>query len=330
MVAAGGIRAILLPGGPPDRTVRDQRRGYRCTSVRPPLRRACIDIGSNTTRLLVADCGAGRLVEVRQERAFTRIGRAMSGDGTIDRAKIAEVALVVARQRWLAHELGVRDVQVVATASVRRAANRDAVVAAVADSCGLRARVLSEREEARLAFVGAAGTLASWPEGELAVIDVGGGSTELAVGRPPDRVRWSRSLPIGSGVLTDRVLVGDPPTPGQLDAARERVVASLAGSRPPPPDAAVAVGGSATSLRRLTGERLDPEALAAALDRLTGAPAAVVAAETGLDPERVRLLPAGLLILAVVGQRLGVTPAVGFGGIREGLLLEAERQSRDG
>ena len=294
------------------------------------MRRACIDIGSNTTRLLVADCGAGRIVEVHQERAFTRIGGALSRDGTIGGAKIAEVALVVARQLWLAQELGVPDVQVVATASVRRAANGGALVAAVADSCGVGVRVLSEREEARLAFVGAAGTLAAWPDGELAVIDVGGGSTELAVGRPPDRVRWSFSVPIGSGVLADEVLVGDPPTPAQLDAARRRAEACLAGVEAPRPEAAVAVGGSATSLRRLTGERLDPEALDAALGRLTGAPAAAVAADTGLDPERVRLLPAGLLILAVVGELLGVTPAVGFGGIREGLLLEAERERRDG
>jgi exopolyphosphatase/guanosine-5'-triphosphate,3'-diphosphate pyrophosphatase len=290
------------------------------------MRRACIDIGSNTTRLLVADCSDASLQEVHQERAFTRIGGALSADGTIAATKIAEVALVVARQLWVANELGVSDVQVVATASVRGAANGDVLVAAVADSCGQPVRVLSEREEARLAFIGAVGTLQRPPDGELGVIDVGGGSTELAVGTAPDRVRWSVSLPIGSGVIADRCLGDDPPTPAQLQDARERIAATLAGVEVPRPRMAVAVGGSATSLRRLAGAHLDRDTLTRVLGVLTAGPAAEVAANVGLDPQRIRLLPAGLLILKVVGERFGVAPAIGCGGIREGLLLEANRE----
>lgn len=291
------------------------------------MRRACIDIGSNTTRLLVADCSDGRLTEVHQERAFTRIGRAVTRQGLIHDEKIAEVALVVARQLWLAGELGVHDVDVVATASVRRAANAEMLIAAVADTCGQTVTVLSEHEEARLAFIGAVGMLPEPPPGELAVIDVGGGSTELALGQAPDRVSWSVSLPIGSGVIADRHFVSDPPSPAQLDAARAEVEAALADVTFPAASVAVAVGGSATSLRLLAGARLDGAALERSLKALCRAPAAEVAGDTGLDPQRIHLLPAGLLILAGAGRRLEVTPQVGCGGIREGLLLQAEARA---
>ena len=101
------------------------------------MRRACIDIGSNTTRLLVADCDGDRLVEVHQERAFTHVRRGLTACREIREEKIAEVATVVAAQLQAALELGATEVRGVATAAVRRAGNRDALVAAVCRSCGL-------------------------------------------------------------------------------------------------------------------------------------------------------------------------------------------------
>ena len=146
------------------------------------VRRACIDIGSNTTRLLVADCDGERLVEVHQERAFTHVRRALTPGGQIHSAKIAEVVAVVGAQLKRAHDLGAVDVRGVATAAVRRAGNRDALVDAVRASCGLEVAVLSGDDEARLAFSGAARTLGYVPSGPLGVVDVGGGSSELVVG----------------------------------------------------------------------------------------------------------------------------------------------------
>jgi exopolyphosphatase/guanosine-5'-triphosphate,3'-diphosphate pyrophosphatase len=285
------------------------------------VRCACIDIGSNTTRLLVAECAAGELRELHQERAFTRIGRALTDAGAIAAEKIDEVAIVVARQLAIARALGATEVRAVATASVRRASNSAALAVAIAGSCALTVQVLSEQEEARLAFVGA-GRALSAGGGELGVVDVGGGSTELAVGTPPDRVRWSASLPVGSGNLTDRFLTRDPPNAAELADAQAFVAAELAAVAVSPPARAVAVGGSATSLSWLTGGALGGEALARALAQLTRSPALAVAAQTGLDPERVRLLPAGLVILQAVGERLGVPLAVGRGGIREAIVLE--------
>jgi exopolyphosphatase/guanosine-5'-triphosphate,3'-diphosphate pyrophosphatase len=98
----------------------------------------------------------------------------------------------------------------------------------------------------------------------------------------------------------------------------------LEGIVAPHPQAAVAVGGSATSLRRLVGERLDHGTFKRTLDLLAGARAAAIAQRFALDQERVRLLPAGLLILQAASELFGATLQIGRGGIREGLLLEAE------
>jgi exopolyphosphatase / guanosine-5'-triphosphate,3'-diphosphate pyrophosphatase len=287
------------------------------------VRGACIDIGSNTTRLLVADRDHTDLREVHQERAFTRISRGVGESGAISEAKISEVAGVVCEQLQRARELGAEHIEAVATAAIRRAANREELVEAVRGSCGLEVRILTDVEEARLAFVGAARTLDAAPDGLLGVADVGGGSSELVVGRPPDVITWCASLAVGSGDLADEFLRSDPPSTDQLDRARASVAHRLDGIEAPPPTSAIAVGGSATSLRRLAGDLLDEATCERALGVLASAPASEVGRRFGLDPERVRLLPAGLLLLRGCGERFGVPLRIGWGGIREGVLLEA-------
>ena len=287
------------------------------------MRRACIDIGSNTTRLLVADCDGERLLEVHQERAFTHVRRAMTADAEIVPGKIAEVAVVVAAQLHAARELGAQDIRGVATAAVRRAANRDELLSAIRGSCGLEVEVLSAAEEARLAFVGAARTLGYDPAGPLGVVDVGGGSCELVVGNVPDQVSWYASFELGSGQLADDCLQSDPPSAEDLSRARARVRDVLNGVRPPRAARVVAVGGSATSVRRIAGPRLDDDAFTRVLTLLTGERAADLAHRFALDADRVRLLPAGLVILEAAADLFGTPLEVANGGLREGLLLEA-------
>jgi exopolyphosphatase / guanosine-5'-triphosphate,3'-diphosphate pyrophosphatase len=287
------------------------------------VRRACIDIGSNTTRLLVAECDGERLLEIHQERAFTRIGHAVLGDGSIAPAKIAEVVDVVAGQLQRAGELGAADVRGVATAAIRRSRNGAQLVGAIHDACGLPVEILSVEEEARLAFVGAARTLGHVPAGQLGVVDVGGGSSELAVGTAPDVVRWCTSFAVGSGDLADTCLRSDPPSPAELLAARAKVDRALEHLDAPHPVEAVAVGGSAASLRRLAGPVLDADAFGRSLGLLASARACELARRFGLAVERVRLLPAGLLILQAVSQLFGAPLQIGCGGIREAVLLEA-------
>jgi len=289
------------------------------------VRRACIDIGSNTTRLLVADCDSERLTPVHQERAFTHLRRAFTSEAEIGAAKIAEVASVVSAQLGTARELGAEDVRGVATAAVRRAANRDALIGAVRGSCGLEIAVLSAEEEARLAFSGAARMLGRAPSGPLGVVDVGGGSCELVVGKVPDRMSWCASLELGSGQLADECLRSDPPTDDELGRAWTRASEALDGVRPPHADCVLAVGGSATSLRRIAGSMLDAPAFARILSLVAAERAVDVARRFALDADRVRLLPAGLLILKAASERFEAPLEIAHGGLREGLLLEASR-----
>jgi exopolyphosphatase / guanosine-5'-triphosphate,3'-diphosphate pyrophosphatase len=287
------------------------------------VRRACIDIGSNTTRLLVADCDGERLREVHQERVFTQVRRGVRGDDTIAPEKITEVVAVVVGQACVARRLGCAAIYAVATAAIRRAANGEQLVAAIRDACGLEVKVLTEREEARLAFVGAARTLGHVPDGDLGVVDVGGGSSELVVGTAPDTVRWSTSFAVGSGDLADNCLRSDPPSEAELLDARVRVARALSGFDAPHPTEAVAVGGGAASLQRLAGPLLDSSAFSRSLALLTAERRADVARRFALDVERVRLLPAGLLILQGAAELFGASLQIARGGLREGVLLEA-------
>ncbi len=286
------------------------------------MRRACIDIGSNTTRLLVADCLGGALAEVHQERVFTHLGRSRLRDGKIDEEKIRELAEVVSGQLQAARALGAKEVRVVATAAIRGAANRETLAAAVKAAGAVELEVLSDQEEARLAFVGVARTLGHRPEGQLGVVDVGGGSSELVVGNAPDEITWWASLAVGSGTLADRYLASDPPAERELADVRHAVRAALEGIDGPRPAEAAAVGGSAASLARLAGPLLDGASFARAIGLLASQPAAQVALRFGLDAERVRLLPAGLLILQAAAELFGQPLQVGRGGVREGILLE--------
>jgi len=284
---------------------------------------ACIDIGTNTTRLLVAESSACGLRELMGQRVFTRVRRAQAPDGTIAASKLAELVDVVTAQARAARALGCVSIHAVATAAIREAPNRGDLIAAVRQVCGVELVVLEPQEEARLAFWGAARTRPEPPLGTIGVVDLGGGSTELAVGTLAGGVTWSTSVPVGSGTLVDAHLRGDPPAPEELEAMREHAAGAFADLAPPRPQLALAVGGSASSLRRLCGERLEPDTLRMALMRATAGPCAQVAAVHGLDPERVRLMPGALAVLEQAAGAFGAPLEVARGGLREGIILAA-------
>jgi len=283
---------------------------------------ACIDIGSNTTRLLVADAGEGRLRELVAQRAFTRIGKSLGNGSLIPPEKIAETAEVVRTQAAVASEVGAEQIVAVATAAIRCAGNRDQLVDAVQDAGGMELSILSGEEEARLSFVGATRTLLEPRAGTVAVIDVGGGSSEIAVGEADGKMTWSESFGIGSGFLADAYLRSDPPSADELEKVRRHVEGTFEGLSPPASASAVAVGGTATSLRRLVGAELEHETLERGIRVLSSTPIAQVARRFELDAERVRLLPAGILILEAISDLLGLPVRIARGGLREGILLE--------
>jgi exopolyphosphatase/guanosine-5'-triphosphate,3'-diphosphate pyrophosphatase len=291
---------------------------------------ACIDIGTNTTRLLVAESRAGALRELMGQRVFTRVRRGQAPDGTIAAGKLAELVDVVGSQARAARELGCATIHAVATAAIREAPNREDLVRAIRRSAGVELVVLDAQEEARLAFWGATRTRAAPPAGTVGVVDLGGGSTELAFGTLAGGVTWSTSVPVGSGTLCDAHLRGDPPTRAELEALRAHAVGAFADLDPPRPQLALAVGGSATSLRRLCGAQLEPQTLRAALERATAGTCAEVAASHDLDAERVRLLPGALAVLEQAAAAFGAPLEVARGGLREGVVLAAMDAARGG
>ncbi len=210
---------------------------------------------------------------------------------------------------------------------MRVAADRDAVVAAVEAATGRPLTVLTPEAEAALAFRGATAGL---PPGAYVVVDIGGGSMQVAVGAP-DAAPCTVSLPIGAAHLARRFLPGDPPAPADL----ARLQAYLAERIPPilpalpqAPAALLAAGGSARRLLALLGGapgRLWPAAeLGRLRDRLAGRPAAALAAAYALEAERIPLLAPAVLILEEVARAYGGPAfAVALGGLREGAILAA-------
>src|SRR3954468_7436610 len=162
---------------------------------------ACVDIGSNTTRLLVAEVEGGALRELAAVREFTLLGNAAAEDGTIPRAKILETGAAVAAQVDTARRLGARLITVAGTAVLRQAPNAAELAAEVERLTAFPLRVLSEAAEAELSFLGA--TAVSDLDGgvAVAVADVGGGSSEISIGNPGEKPTWWHSIEIGSAAL---------------------------------------------------------------------------------------------------------------------------------
>ncbi len=283
---------------------------------------AAIDIGSNTTRVLVAEPVDGQLKKVMEQRAYTRINKAIRDSGAIPAEKADEVAEVVATQVRLARELGAAEIRAVATAAVREASNGAAVAEQIGAAAGVPVEILGEQEEGRLSFIGATKTLGHPVEGRVGVVDVGGGSSEIILGTVPGGVQEVRSWPVGSGVLADELIASDPPSPAEIRKVRDRIEDLFAGVEIEHPAQAVAVGGSATSLRRLVGAVLEYETLERGVRVLCGDPAAEVARRFELDPQRVRILATGVLLLEKLSELLGQPLQIGKGGLREGVVLD--------
>lgn len=291
-------------------------------AVKTNGRFAVIDIGSNTSRLLVAERRKRGLRELLSQRTYTRLGRDLAEDGSITTKRIGQLSETIDTQLKLARVLGAGTVNVIATAATRNATNRDEVVERIEADNGVAVEVLDEEEEARLAFLGATHALPPEEDGQIAVVDVGGGSTEIAVGTLAGGVKWSTSFRIGSGLVSDRHITSDPPSATDLAAARKEVAEMFDNFGFPEVEQAIAIGGTASSLRRMVGNVLEHETMERAIRLITRNAADEVAEEFAMDIERVQVLPAGAMILEDIGDRLGRPLKIGKGGLREGKLLE--------
>lgn len=291
----------------------------------PATRRACIDIGSISTALLVADLDAGELRSVDTCRSYTQLAASLGPEG-FDGAKIDEVVAAVDGFRLRAEELGAVGVDVVATAAVRNAGNSAELERAIATATGLEMEIIDGHAEARFAFIGAVGGLHRLRATTL-VIDPGGGSTEISH-CAPDGQPVTASFAVGSTTLRRRFIAADPPSPEEIQRVRDHTEECFAELVVPDDVAlALAVGGGATTARELTGGVIDKASLARALALVMSMPSDRLAQRLGIAADRARLVPAGLVIFEVLADIVGVGIEVGRGGLREGLLLDRHSPS---
>jgi exopolyphosphatase / guanosine-5'-triphosphate,3'-diphosphate pyrophosphatase len=285
------------------------------------MRLGVLDVGSNTIRLLVATVERGEVVALGKEKVRLPLGEEIERYGAVSDLHVAAAAKAVRKLCKTARELGVESLDVFLTAPGRQSENAAELVAALRRAAGAPVRVLSTEQEGRLAYAGAVATAPLTLPGRIAVCDVGGASTEVAVGSPDGAPDWVASVALGSVRLTARVLDGERPTSTRLETARAETKKAFAGVAPPPAETALAVGGSARAARRLVGPELSAGALAEALRLVAAKQPPTISRRYGIDRARARILPAGLVLLAEVQRRLGVPLHVCDGGIREGAVL---------
>lgn len=297
---------------------------------------AAIDIGTNTIRLLVArpvvHDGALDLEPLTTRIATVRLGHGVERTGRLDNQRMARAIATVEEFRRVAAEHGAAPILLAATSAVRDAANGEEFRAAMKATSGLELPIVSGDREAELTFAGA--TIGQPLSGTLLVADLGGGSLELIISRDGE-ILSAQSLQLGSGRLAERHIAADPPTPLMIEAAEvdARAILAPGAANAPAIDRLIVVGGTATSVPILVPRpdgraTLTPRCLAGAQALLVGTPVASLAEQTGLDPERVRTLPAGVAIIAALLDCFAVdTALIGNGGIREGLLLDYLRRA---
>jgi exopolyphosphatase/guanosine-5'-triphosphate,3'-diphosphate pyrophosphatase len=302
------------------------------------VRLATVDVGTNTTLLLVAEGRGCKDIRVLEDRAeITRLGRGIGTDGRLGAEGIARTLAVLQQYADAARTHGAQ-ICAVGTEALRRAPNASDFLDPAAAILGVPVEVIGGDREAALSFKAA---VASFPEiasKPIAVVDIGGGSTEVIVS---DRatVRWRVSLPLGAVRLTERFIHSDPPAAEEMAALRAEVEQSLqvvphkgsGGSRL----TLVGTAGTVTTLcamalglqnydpSRVHGYRLGREELDAQIERLATSTQAVREKMAGLDPRRADVILAGAFILSGFTRRLEATTVlVNDRGIRWGLLYD--------
>jgi len=259
---------------------------------------AVIDIGSNTTRLLVAEVDDGQVVELERRTTITTLGQGVDRTGRLAYDAMERVASAIAEYRRIIDELGAEEIVAVATSAMRDAENGPAFRDRLRETYGVDAQTISGDEEARLTFLGA--TAGRDNGRETVVIDIGGGSTEYVSGRPGEDPGFHISTQMGSVRHTERFLKSDPPTAEELDLLAQDVRRIVPGVEA---EHAIAVAGTATSLGAIDGaEEVHGYRLTlASCERI----AAMLAGKTvnerrnvpGLHPDRAPTIVAGAVIL---------------------------------
>lgn len=289
--------------------------------------RAAVDVGSNSVRLLVVDADGARLT---REMAITRLAAGVDATGHLDDAALARTLDTIARFRDVWVSFGVAErVRIAATSAVRDAVDRERFFDGVRAVTGVDAEVITGAQEAGLAFAGAASAVeVARP---TAVIDIGGGSTELIIGGTDGSVAGSVSLQLGCVRVAERHLVSDPPAAAELLAAQAMIDGQLDRAEQELPEQGAAwtdavsligVAGTATTLGaihldldaydedRIHGTRLPAEPLAAMAARLASMTSAQRSRLGAVQAGREDVIHAGALVLHAALARMGLEEVV--------------------
>jgi exopolyphosphatase/guanosine-5'-triphosphate,3'-diphosphate pyrophosphatase len=285
-----------------------------------------VDLGTNSTRLLVADVEDGAVREVERRLTITRLGEGVDERRLLLPTALARVRNALGGYRRMLEDAGAERTLAVATSAVRDAENGEAFLGEIEWSYGFDTRLLSGEEEARMTYRGVANGVALEP-GSL-VLDVGGGSTELVL------ANWHRSLDLGCVRLTERFLRSDPPTPAELEACRTHIRSLLPGE--PEPTKAIGVAGTVTTLAVLSlgldeedpglvhGHRLSAEWITGEAELLAAQPVARLRELRGMHPDRAPVIVAGALVVAETLRRYGLEELeVSEQDLMHGAALEA-------
>jgi exopolyphosphatase / guanosine-5'-triphosphate,3'-diphosphate pyrophosphatase len=272
------------------------------------VRVAAVDLGTNTTRLLVADVADGRVEEVEKRLTITRLGEGVDARRRLLPLPIARVRNCLAEYRRAAEALGAERILLIATSAVRDAENGEAFLGEIEWSYGFATRLLTGDEEARLVRRGVGEVGA-----ETLILDVGGGSTELIAGN------WHESIDMGSVRMTERFLPSDPPTDRELEACAAAVCSLLAERLPElAVRDAIGVAGTVTTLAaldlglaeydadRVHGHRIPAASVDEQLQRLAALPVAERREVPALEPERAPVIVGGAVVVREVMRHFGL------------------------
>jgi exopolyphosphatase/guanosine-5'-triphosphate,3'-diphosphate pyrophosphatase len=301
------------------------------------MRLGVLDVGSNTVHLLVVDAHPGaRPLPATSHKVELQLAQHLLDDGRVSDAGADALVSFVTSCLDVADDQGVEQLLAFATSAIREAPNGEAVLGRVRDQTGVDLHVLAGSDEAALTFL-AVRRWYGWSAGRLLLLDIGGGSLEVAAGED-ERPDVAVSLPLGAGRLTRDRLAGDPPAKDAVKAARKYVRAEVAKivrdvSKVGAPDLAVGSSKTFRSLARICGAApssegpfvtrvLDRETLAAQLPRLAKMTANQRAGLPGVSPRRAAQLLAGALVADAAMDLLGVPElTICPWALREGIIL---------
>jgi len=301
------------------------------------MRLGVIDVGSNTIHLLVVDAHVGaHPLPASSHKIELRLSEHVDEDGSIARSGADSLVAFTRECLAFAEDQGVEDLLAFATSAIREAPNGEAVLARVLEETGVELQMLSGEDESKLTFL-AVRRWFGWSSGRLLVLDIGGGSLEIAAGidEVPD---VALSLPLGAGRLTRAALSGDPPTSAQVKALRKKVRADIAGAvrdvkKVGAPDRFVGTSKTLRSLARVAGaapsadgpyavRALERKRVRALMSRLADMTSAERAQLSGVSAGRAPQLLAGAIVAEAAMdlldiERLDICPWA----LREGVIL---------